>query len=319
MRFLDNHPLCLIFVIFFTKALSSPLLVEKISKLENQMQNLKKDLSDSILSLESKYEHLKEDLNTKFDSKVKREQRGKFVTEETFDIVAKKIERLQYLPKNLTEVVSKTYSDISKAISRTTITRDEFAQFQLTVARDTCKVRYHEGQWVTFQKRGQHMNPADYFNRPMSEYVEGFGNPSKEFWLGLDKLVSLTKDGNTELMIELETFEGKKIHAHYSSFQVVGSDYRLLVSGYSGDAGDTLKIDNGMAFSAKDHDMDLWTGDCSQTRGGGGWWYNGCGLANLNGQNFGKPTRSYDGILWYFYGRDNRSFKSSRMMIRKKL
>ena len=51
------------------------------------------------------------------------------------------------------------------------------------------------------------MNPADYFVRPMSEYVEGFGNPSKEFWLGLDKLVSLTGNGNTELMIELETFE----------------------------------------------------------------------------------------------------------------
>ena len=58
-----------------------------------------------------------------------------------------------------------------------------------------------------FQQRGQYGNPVDYFVRSMSEYVEGFGNPSKEFWLGLDKLVSLTKNGNTELMIELETFE----------------------------------------------------------------------------------------------------------------
>ena len=105
------------------------------------MQTLKRDLSDSIHSLESKFQHLQEDLNTKFDNKVKREQRGKFVTEETFDLVAKKIERLQDLPKNLTEVVSRTYSDISKDITRTTITRDEFAQFQLMVARDTCKVR----------------------------------------------------------------------------------------------------------------------------------------------------------------------------------
>ena len=37
--------------------------------------------------------------------------------------------------------------------------------------------------------------------------MEGFGSPAKEFWLGLDKLVDLTKDGDTELMIELETFE----------------------------------------------------------------------------------------------------------------
>ena len=71
-----------------------------------------------------------------------------------------------------------------------------------------------------FQQRGQYGNPVDYFVRPMSEYVEGFGNPSKEFWLGLDKLVSLTKNGNTELMIELETFEvrannNKTINPYY--------------------------------------------------------------------------------------------------------
>ena len=40
----------------------------------------------------------------------------------------------------------------------------------------------------------------------MSEYISGFGNPSTEFWLGLDKIASLTREG-TELLIELETFE----------------------------------------------------------------------------------------------------------------
>ena len=40
----------------------------------------------------------------------------------------------------------------------------------------------------------------------MSEYVSGFGNPSTEFWLGLDKIASLTSRG-AELLIELETFE----------------------------------------------------------------------------------------------------------------
>ena len=40
----------------------------------------------------------------------------------------------------------------------------------------------------------------------MSEYVTGFGNPSSEFWLGLDKVASLTS-GGAKLLIELETFE----------------------------------------------------------------------------------------------------------------
>ena len=139
MKFIGSHPFVL--VSLFTYASASPISENRISKLENEIQTLKQDLSESIHSLESKFEHLQEDLNTKFDNKVKREQRGKFVTEETFDLVAKKIERLQDLPKNLTEVVSRTYSAISRDITRTTITRDEFAQFQLMVARDTCKVR----------------------------------------------------------------------------------------------------------------------------------------------------------------------------------
>ena len=97
-----------------------------------------------------------------------------------------------------------------------------------------------------------------------------------------------------------------------------GPEYRLQISGYSGDAGNPLRIDNGMAFSARDSDKDLWEGDCSQTRGGGGWWYNGCGLANLNGRNLGAGETGYDGILWYLYAKDNRSFKSTKMMMRKK-
>ena len=73
-----------------------------------------------------------------------------------------------------------------------------------------------------------------------------------------------------------------------------------------------------MAFSTRDNDRDQWVGDCSNIRGNGGWWFNGCGLANLNGINYGENAKSYDGIIWYFYERDNRSFKSSQMMIRKR-
>ena len=49
--------------------------------------------------------------------------------------------------------------------------------------------------------------------------MEGFGSPAKEFWLGLDKLVDLTKDGDTELMIELETFEVGKIK--YIEYEII--------------------------------------------------------------------------------------------------
>ena len=97
-----------------------------------------------------------------------------------------------------------------------------------------------------------------------------------------------------------------------------GQDYRLNISGYSGNAENPMRIDNGMAFSTRDSDRDKWEGNCSEARDGGGWWYNGCGLANLNGLNLGDDKNSYEGILWYLYAKDNRSFKSTKMMIRKK-
>ena len=81
----------------------------------------------------------------------------------------------------------------------------------------------------------------------------------------------------------------------------------------------SFRIDNGMPFSTSDTDRDHWSGSCSESRGGGGWWFNGCGLANLNGKNLGRNQRAYEGILWYLYAKDNRSFKSSKMMVKKKL
>ena len=47
-------------------------------------------------------------------------------------------------------------------------------------------------------------------------------------------------------------------------------------------------------------------------------WFNGCGLANLNGRNLGEGREGYEGILWYFYGKDNRSFRASKMAVSKK-
>jgi len=274
-------------------------------------------VEDALYTMNKKFDNLKSDIMAKLETKVKREQRGKFVKEEDFDIVARQVEKLKDLPKSLNEIVDKSYSKMSQGMSKSGISREEFAQFQLNVARDTSHLRFNEGQWVKIQQRGQHGNPDDYFARNLIEYVNGFGDPSKEFWLGLDKMVSLTR-GGAELKIELETFEGAMVHATYSNFEVKGEEYRIYISGYQGNAGDPLRIDNGMAFSTKDTDRDHWSKSCSNTRGKGGWWFNGCGLANLNGLNLGHNQNSYDGILWYFYAKDNRSFKSTRMMIKMK-
>jgi len=285
-------------------------LSEKLETLNKNINDTKDNFKNVINDLENKFDDLKEDVSSKIDSKVKRERSKKFITEESFNVVTKK---LQDIPTNF----SKKIHEISEDIFNSAITKDEFASFKLMMARDVCHLKFEEGEWVKFQQRGQYKNPQYYFAREMKEYVDGFGDPSKEFWLGLDKIVSLTNNG-AELLVELETFEGEKVFARYSSFKVDGPEYRIHVSGYSGNAGDTMKIDDGMAFSTRDSDKDLWGQDCSSTRGHGGWWFNGCGLANLNGMNLGNSKSGYNGILWYLYAKDNRSFKSTKMMLRKK-
>ena len=108
------------------------------------------------------------------------------------------------------DFVNKKIKEVRNSLLRTTITKDEFASLQLSVARETSILQFEEGKWVVFQKRGQFGNSKNYFARSMKEYVNGFGNPVQEFWLGLDKLVRLTKKG-AELYIELETFEVMKV------------------------------------------------------------------------------------------------------------
>merc|ERR1719153_782506 len=221
--------------------------------------------------MNKKFDDLKSDMMSKLESKVKRSNEGgKFVSEEAFEVVAREVESLKEFPEKLNAKVEQTYSKLSEGKTEQTITRNEFAQFQLIVARDTSHLRFNEGQWVKIQQRGQYGNPDDYFARNLIEYVNGFGDPSKEFWLGLDKMLSLTR-GGAELKIELETFEGAMVHATYSNFEVKGEEYRIYISGYQGNAGDPLRIDNGMAFSTKDTDRDHWSKSCSNTRGKGGW------------------------------------------------
>ena len=78
----------------------------------------------------------------------------------------------------------------------------------------------------------------------------------------------------------------------YWSFKIgdeLNDKYRLEVSGYSGDANNSLQYEgewdgdgnfggyyhSGMAFTTYDQDNDRYWTNCASTRGGG-WWFNDC-------------------------------------------
>ena len=121
-------------------------LDKKLSKVFERISDSKDSVTavveDALYAMNKKFEDLKSEMMEKLESKVKRSnEAGKFVSEESFEIVARQVDKLKDLPKSLNEKVEKSYTELSKGMSKDTITRDEFAEFQLSVARDTSHLR----------------------------------------------------------------------------------------------------------------------------------------------------------------------------------
>uniref|UniRef100_A0A672HJZ9 Fibrinogen alpha chain n=1 Tax=Salarias fasciatus TaxID=181472 RepID=A0A672HJZ9_SALFA len=176
------------------------------------------------------------------------------------------------------------------------------------------------GGWLLIQQRD---GGALSFNRTWAEYRRGFGSVDGlgkgEFWLGNLHLYLLTNQSETLLKVEVEDWEGGVASAEY--VVRVGTEeegFPLWVSGYVGDAGDGLTSHSGMKFSTFDRDADRWAGNCAAAYGGG-WWYDGCQTANLNGvyHHGGKtPPQAHNGVVWTTWKRSDNGLKTVRMFIR---
>eukprot|EP00069_Balaena_mysticetus_P015454 bmy_22519T0 len=192
------------------------------------------------------------------------------------------------------------------------------------------------GGWLLIQQR---KDGSLNFNRTWQDYKKGFGSLNDkgegEFWLGNEYLHLLTLRGSI-LRVELEDWAGKGAYAEYH--WRVGSEaegYALQVSSYEGTAGDALiegSVEEGteytshagMRFSTFDRDADKWEDNCAEVYGGG-WWYNNCQAANLNGIYY--PGGSYDprdnspyeienGVVWVPFRGADYSLRAVRMKIR---
>ena len=157
------------------------------------------------------------------------------------------------------------------------------------------------------------------FYRNWVSYVDGFGDPDGEYWLGLRNIHCLTTRAEcTQLKVSFADFDGVKKFATYSFFSVgnAGTKYRLNVGGYAGTAGDALGGHNGTAFSTFDQDNDTWSGKCAVVYKGA-WWYGYCHSSNLNGQYLVGGHASYaDGVNWSSFKGQHYSLKYTAMKIR---
>lgn len=156
-----------------------------------------------------------------------------------------------------------------------------------------CDMETDGGGWTVFQRR---MNGRTNFYRTWSDYSTGFGNLSEEFWLGNELLHNLTSIGPVSLRVDMRA-GNDSAYAHYSNFSVDSEErhYAIMVSEYTGTAGDSMRYHHGRPFSTWDKDPDPLGIHCAKAYMGG-WWYKNCYKTNLNGL-YGTNSNN-QGVVW---------------------
>jgi len=180
-----------------------------------------------------------------------------------------------------------------------------------------CDQQSMDGRWTVVQRR---YDGSVNFYRTYREYVRGFGN-KQEYWLGLERMHELTKNGQYELLIHMTDRMGRKVYAYYNYFMVDSASrgYRMQLGDYQGNAGDSLSPHANQPFSARDMDRDKWMYNCAQSYMGG-WWYVNCHSSNLNGKYYRNGMSDYGkGINWKSYFNDYYgSFMKVEMKVRRR-
>ena len=154
---------------------------------------------------------------------------------------------------------------------------------QLT-AEGYCDAVTEGGGWLVVQRR---QDGSVDFNRGWTDYEEGFGNLTGEFWYGLHPLHCLTNQGQWQLRIDFTFTNGTKSYLSYNKFSVgpANSQYQLSISGFTGITTDPFSTHplDGMRFTTKDRDNDRWrSGNCATHNDQNGWWHNFCSHIYIN-------------------------------------
>ncbi|XP_072096764.1 tenascin isoform X12 [Mobula birostris] len=174
-----------------------------------------------------------------------------------------------------------------------------------------CDMTTDGGGWMVFQRREN--GEVDFF-RKWKDYAAGFGDPSGEFWLGLENLHKITSEGYYELRVDLQD-QGDTAYATYDKFSIsdAKSRYKLHIGEYRGTAGDSLSYHQGRPFSTRDRDNDVAVTNCALSYKGA-WWYKNCHRVNLNGK-YGVANHS-QGVNWYHWKGHEYSIEFVEMKLR---
>ena len=175
-----------------------------------------------------------------------------------------------------------------------------------------CDQTTQGGGWTVFQRR---QDGSVNFNRNWNDYKHGFGNIEGEFWFGNDNIHDLTKPSfapkKSQLLINMRMKgQNDTVYVKYNTFKITdeATKYVLKINGFSGNATDNPKgmdHNNNSKFTTIDSDNDNRSYNCAAPYSGG-WWYNNCSYARLNGRY--KFTKTPGEIFWYYDGRIQAEF-----------
>lgn len=144
-----------------------------------------------------------------------------------------------------------------------------------------------EGGWTIIQRRH---DGSQSFDQLWDDYKKGFGSLNGEFWLGLDNIHSLSKQGRYVLQVELSDKAGQQQEVRYQ-FHLDGEEEKFALRlGQESPSGLQENPVNGVPFSTVDRDNDLAADvNCAELLSGG-WWFSNCGESNLNGRYPRRPS-----------------------------
>ena len=188
-----------------------------------------------------------------------------------------------------------------------------------------CRMSILGGGWTVIQRR---VDGTVIFAGDWEYYKHGFGEVSKEFWYGNDNIHNLTKDGDSEVIFELQAQDKTFYHPYYQLFKVdnEANKYKITLGPYEHKYGNNLVsandflYNNNMKFTTIDQDNDPRSSDnCADLFRGMGWWYNSCTSISINDPLFGVDGSN--SMKWQSItgtGPDTKALKSTEMMVRRK-
>ncbi|XP_053294852.1 angiopoietin-related protein 4 [Pleuronectes platessa] len=179
-----------------------------------------------------------------------------------------------------------------------------------------------DGGWTVIQRR---QDGSVDFDQQWHAYQKGFGNLNGEFWLGLEKIHTIAKDGGYILNIKLSDW-GDDFASVRLPFRLGGEETKYTLQTMEVGTFSTLETSlgtdatSGLPFSTSDQDNDQKNDLNCAKHLSGGWWFSNCGRSNLNGRYFQSPPpkqrhQRKQGIFWKTWRGRYYPLKTSMIMI----